>query len=112
MLKLWDTGIIRCYHITSPDPTGRGAALCMQKAIKDAGLTTDDIDHYKCPRYSTQANDQTETRAIKALFGRTQYEIPITCQQVHVRTSWGGAGAAEAIVSIMTISHGHDSANH
>ncbi len=94
------------FHITSPDPDGRGAALCMQRAINDAGLTVNDIDHINAHGTSTLANDQTETRAIKKLFGEICKHIPITANKSMFGHLWGAAGAVEAEISILTITQG------
>jgi 3-oxoacyl-[acyl-carrier-protein] synthase II len=94
------------YHITTPDPEARGAALCMSKAIKDAGLTTEAIDHINAHGTSTLANDLSETRAIKRLFGIRSKNIPVTANKSMLGHLWGGAGAVEAVISILTIVHG------
>jgi 3-oxoacyl-[acyl-carrier-protein] synthase II len=93
------------YHITSPDPDGRGAALCMLRAINDAGLTANDIDHINAHGTSTPINDLTETRAIKNVFGERSRSIPITANKSMLGHLWGGAGAVEAIISILTINN-------
>jgi 3-oxoacyl-[acyl-carrier-protein] synthase II len=94
------------YHITSPDPEARGAALCMAKAIKDAGLTLEAIDHINAHGTSTLANDFGETRAIKRLFGERSKNIPVTANKSMLGHLWGAAGAVEAIISILTIVNG------
>ena len=91
------------YHMTSPDPEGRGAALCMAKAINDAGLTIEDISHINAHGTSTPVNDKTETRAIKNVFGERSRNIPITANKSMLGHLWGAAGAVEAIISILTI---------
>ena len=77
------------YHITSPDPEGRGAVLCMQRAIQDAGLSVTDIDHINAHGTSTLTNDLTETRAIKKLFGENSCQYSDFCQQIDAGTSVG-----------------------
>ena len=57
------------YHITSPAEDGSGAAKAMEYAIKDAGITPDQIDYVNAHGTSTHHNDLFETRAIKKLFG-------------------------------------------
>jgi 3-oxoacyl-[acyl-carrier-protein] synthase II len=94
------------YHITSPEPDGIGAADCMKRAIKDAGLTVSDIDNINAHGTSTLINDQTETRAIKRLFRERAKQIPITANKSMLGHLWGGAGAVEAIASVLTIVHG------
>jgi len=77
----------------------------MKRAIKDAGLTTDDIDNINAHGTSTSMNDMTETMAIKLLFGKRAKQIPITANKSMLGHLWGGAGAVEAIVSILTITN-------
>ena len=94
------------YHITSPDPSARGAYLCMSRAIKEAGLTADDIDHINAHGTSTLANDQVETLAIKKLLGDRSRKVPVTANKSILGHLWGGAGAVEAAVSILSIVNG------
>ena len=94
------------YHITSPEPDGRGAALCMQRAIEDAGITIEEIDMINAHGTSTVTNDVTETRAIKKLFGERSKMIPVTANKSMLGHLWGAAGAIEAIVSVLSITHG------
>jgi len=94
------------YHITTPDPEGKGAYNCMAAALKDAGLKPENIDHINSHGTSTLVNDQTETRAIKKLFGERAYQIPVTSNKSMLGHMWGAAGAVEAIISVMTIDKG------
>jgi|WetSurMetagenome_2_1015567.scaffolds.fasta_scaffold81866_2 3-oxoacyl-[acyl-carrier-protein] synthase II len=94
------------YHITSPDPEGRGAAQCMSRAIEDSGLTLSDVDHINAHGTSTLINDQVETRAIKRLFGERSKAIPITANKSMLGHLWAAAGAVEGIISVMTIKEG------
>jgi len=94
------------YHITSPEPEGIGAAECMKRAIQDAGLTINDIDNINAHGTSTLINDQTETRAIKRLFGERAKQIPVTANKSMLGHLWGGAGAVESIASVLTIVNG------
>jgi 3-oxoacyl-[acyl-carrier-protein] synthase II len=94
------------YHITSPDPQARGAALCMMKAISDAGLTVNEVDHINAHGTSTHANDLTESKAIKKLFAERSKNIPVTANKSMLGHLWGGAGAVESIISILTIVNG------
>ena len=62
------------YHISAPEPTGRGAAMAMTKAMRQAGLAPDEIDHIVAHGTSTPLNDVTETRAIKARLRRARLQ--------------------------------------
>ena len=58
------------YHITAPDPSGEMPAACMLQAIKDAGVTPDDVDYVNAHGTSTHRNDLNETLACKKIFGK------------------------------------------
>jgi 3-oxoacyl-[acyl-carrier-protein] synthase II len=94
------------YHITTPDPDGNGACMCMLKALKDANLSVNEIDHINAHGTSTLINDKTETKAIKKLFGDRSKSIPVTANKSMLGHLWGAAGAVEAIISIQTINYG------
>ncbi|HSW57105.1 MAG TPA: beta-ketoacyl-ACP synthase II [Dehalococcoidales bacterium] len=91
------------YHITSPHAEGTGAAGCMQKAIKDAGLTENEIDCINAHGTSTISNDLTETRAIKRVFGDRAFRIPVSANKSMLGHLWGAAGAVEAAISVLTL---------
>src|SRR5699024_8060928 len=57
------------YHITSPDPDGKGAARAMQMAIDEAGITPDEIGYINAHGTATHANDSGESKAINQVFG-------------------------------------------
>jgi 3-oxoacyl-[acyl-carrier-protein] synthase II len=94
------------YHITTPDPDGNGACMCMSKALKDANLSIYQIDHINAHGTSTLVNDKTETKAIKKLFGERSKDIPVTANKSMLGHLWGAAGAVEAIISVLTINKG------
>lgn len=91
------------YHITAPDEEGRGMALAMQAAIRDAGISPDEVDHINAHGTSTEFNDLYETRAIKSVFGKRAYDIPITANKSMIGHLLGGAGGVESIFSIMSM---------
>jgi 3-oxoacyl-[acyl-carrier-protein] synthase II len=91
------------YHMTAPAPGGEGAIRSMKLAIEDAELKVDEIEHINAHGTSTELNDKNETEAIKALFGKRAYDIPITATKSMVGHLLGAAGALEAIATILTI---------
>ena len=94
------------FHMTSPDEKASGAVRSMQTALKDSGLTTNDIDYINAHGTATAVNDVTETRAIKELFGKRAYSIPVSStKSMHAHTL-GAAGALEGIVSLLALLHG------
>ena len=94
------------YHITMPRPGGAGAARAMQHALRDAGLDPGDIDYINAHGTSTPANDATETAAIKAAFGAAAANIPVSSTKSMTGHLLGGAGALEALLSILAIRDG------
>ncbi len=66
------------YHVTSPRPDGSGAVKCMQDALKKAGMAPEDIDYINAHGTSTPVGDPIEVKAIQTLFGRTDFEAPMT----------------------------------
>jgi 3-oxoacyl-[acyl-carrier-protein] synthase II len=85
------------FHISAPDEDGGGAALCMRTSLKTAGLKPDDLQYINAHGPSTPLNDQSETLAIKSVFGETAYEIPVSSTKSMTGHLLGAAGALEAI---------------
>ena len=92
------------FHITAPDESGHGAAKAMRAALKDAGLSPQDINYINAHGTSTRLNDVTETKAIKTVFGEHAYKIPVSSTKSMTGHMLGAAGAAEAIYSILAVS--------
>ena len=94
------------FHISAPEPTGRGAAMAMKKAYEDADLAPDEIDFIVAHGTSTPLNDVTETRAIKTAFGDHAYKLAVSSPKSMVGHLLGGAGAVAAAVGIGAIREG------
>jgi 3-oxoacyl-[acyl-carrier-protein] synthase II len=94
------------YHISAPEPTGRGAAMAMSRAMRDAGVAPDEIDYIVAHGTSTPLNDVTETRAIKAAFGEQAYRVPISSPKSMIGHMLGAAGAAAALTAVGAIREG------
>ena len=94
------------YHITQPAEEGEGAKRAMALAIKDAGLTIEDIDYINAHGTSTYFNDKNETIAIKNLFGEERArKIAISSTKSMTGHLLGAAGGVEAIASVLAIEH-------
>ncbi len=91
------------YHMTSPAPEGEGAARCMKVALKDAGLTGEEISYINAHGTSTKFNDENETSAIKTVFGKRAYEIPVSSTKSMTGHLLGAAGGIEAVFAALTI---------
>jgi 3-oxoacyl-[acyl-carrier-protein] synthase II len=89
------------YHITAPLPGGDGARSCMELALDDAGITTDDVAHINAHGTSTGLNDLAEAEAITKLFGTPS--PPVTSIKGVTGHSLGAAGAIEAVAVCLTI---------
>ena len=91
------------YHITAPDPEGRGAILAMQMALKTSGLQLTDIDYINMHGTSTGLGDIAETKAIKSFFGDYAYKLNVSSTKSMTGHLLGAAGAVEAVASILAI---------
>lgn len=94
------------FHMTAPDEKASGAVRSMQAALKDSGLITQDIDYINAHGTATPANDVTETRAIKEVFGPRAYAVPVSSTKSMHAHPLDAAGALEAIVALLALSQG------
>lgn len=91
------------FHISAPEPTGRGARRAMQMALADAGIGPEDLDYIVAHGTSTPLNDATETRAIKAALGEDAYRVAISSPKSMVGHLLGAAGVMSALTAIGAI---------
>ena len=95
------------FHITSPAEDGSGAARAMENAMKDAGITAEDIDYVNAHGTSTHHNDLFETRAIRLAFGEHAKNLKINSTKSIVGHLLGAAGAVEFVTCIKELEEGY-----
>ena len=91
------------YHITAPSEGGEGAVRAMKKALEDAGVNKEEINYINAHGTSTPINDKNETMAIKSVFGENAKSITISSTKSMTGHLLGGAGAFEAMVSLLVM---------
>ena len=94
------------FHISAPEPNGRGAAGAMTKALRNSGVAPDEVDYIVAHGTSTPLNDVTETRAIKAAFGDHARKVVISSPKSMVGHLLGAAGVISALAAIGAIREG------
>ncbi len=102
------------FHISAPEPTGRGATRAMSMAREHAGVTADEIDWIVAHGTATPLNDVTETRAIKASFGPGASKVAVSSPKSMIGHLVGAAGIASVLAAIGGIRDGviSPTANH
>jgi 3-oxoacyl-[acyl-carrier-protein] synthase II len=85
------------FHISAPDPSGRGQTRAMTSALRNAGVAPDEIDYIVAHGTATQLNDSTETKAIKSAYGDHAYKVAISSPKSMIGHLVGAAGIASAL---------------
>ncbi|MEB3181336.1 MAG: beta-ketoacyl-ACP synthase II [Nostocaceae cyanobacterium] len=93
------------YHITSPVPGGAGAARSMQLAMKDGGISPEQVSYINAHGTSTPANDSTETSAIKTALGDYARQVAISSTKSMTGHLLGGSGGIEAVATVLAIAN-------
>jgi 3-oxoacyl-[acyl-carrier-protein] synthase II len=94
------------YHLTAPRPDGAAAVRALLDALARSGTVPEAVDYVNAHGSGTRANDATETRILKAVFGRRAYRLPISGTKSMIGHCLGAAGALEALASVLALRHG------
>jgi 3-oxoacyl-[acyl-carrier-protein] synthase II len=94
------------FHAVAPDETSEAPAQCIRNALADAGIQPEDVDYVNAHGTSTRLNDAGETRALKMALGDYAYRVPISSTKSMIGHLLAGAGAVEAVATLMTINNG------
>ncbi len=92
------------YHMTAPDPEGKGAKRAMQQAVKEAGIDETQVDYINAHGTSTHANDSAEAKAINEVFANNDH-VKVSSTKGMTGHALGAAGAIEAVATIGAILH-------
>jgi 3-oxoacyl-[acyl-carrier-protein] synthase II len=93
------------YHMTSPVPGGEGAARAIQLAMKDAGITPEQVSYINAHGTSTPMNDPNETAAIKDALGDHAYKVAISSTKSMTGHLLGGSGGIEGVATALAVAH-------
>jgi 3-oxoacyl-(acyl-carrier-protein) synthase len=94
------------YHITAPHPEGTGSILAFREALRDGGISGDQVDYINVHGTSTPLNDKTETKVIKAVLGDYARKVAISSTKSMTGHMIGAAAAVEAVATVLAIRTG------
>ncbi|MFO8060445.1 MAG: beta-ketoacyl-ACP synthase II [Bacillota bacterium] len=94
------------YHVTAPLPSGEGGARSMSLAIRDAGLTPDDIDYINAHGTGTPSGDVAESKAVETVFGERAKQVPVSSTKSMTGHLLGAAGALESVICLLSMKAG------
>lgn len=94
------------HHMTAPSSDGSGAARCMELAMRDAGISPEQVDYINAHGTSTPAGDIAETMAVKRAFGAHAHKLAVSSTKSMIGHALGAAGGIEAIFTVLAVQNG------
>lgn len=94
------------FHMTQPDPEGKGVIAAMRGALNEVGIAPEEIGYINAHGTSTYFNDKVETMAIRTVFGKHADDLKISATKSMVGHLLGGAGGVEAVTTILALNEG------
>jgi 3-oxoacyl-[acyl-carrier-protein] synthase II len=94
------------FHVAAPAENGEGAARAMNEALRDAGVSPEQIDYVNAHATGTPSGDSAETEAIKHVFGEQAYEVAISATKSMIGHGLGASGGMETVATVKTIETG------
>ncbi len=94
------------YHITQPDPDGKGLSMAMKRALASAAAPAESVDYINAHGTSTPYNDKFETLSIKHVFGRHARSVPVSSTKSMTGHLLGAAGGIESVICVKAIQQG------
>jgi 3-oxoacyl-[acyl-carrier-protein] synthase II len=94
------------YHVSAPDPEGKGAALAMSLALKEASVSAAEVDYINAHGTATPLGDKLETRAIKQVFGESAQRLAVSSTKSMTGHLLGAAGGLEAVACVLALENG------
>jgi len=91
------------HHMTAPVEDGRGARAAMSNALRDAGVSADEIDYVNAHGTSTPLGDEAESQAIEGLMGAHASQVAVSSTKSMTGHALGAAGALEACFSVLAL---------
>ncbi len=93
-------------YLVAPPQDGDGAARAMRAALTDAEISVEEVDYISAHATATEIGDIAETRAVRAVFGKRAYRLPISAMKSQIGHLLGGAGGVETVAAVQTIRTG------
>lgn len=93
------------YHLTAGSPDGAGAQVAMNQAIRNAGITPDDVGYVNAHATSTEVGDNAEINGIRAVFGDRGQTLAVSSTKSATGHMLGAAGAIEAVFAVLALRH-------